>query len=355
MPQNIALHFDGTWNEPSAKRDPEESTDTNVRRFFESVRPASAGGDPQVAWYNKGVGTEWMNKVRGGAFGMGLDDHICEGYSKLCELYQPGDRVYLIGFSRGAYTARSLVGFIRNAGLLRSANEKSVRDAYEFYREKDKGADSRLAKEFREQNSTEIQIHFVGVWDTVGALGIPLRFFKGLNADKYGFHDTQLSRIVRNAFHALALDEHREPYAATLWGKRPVADLGQRLEQVWFAGAHADVGGGYAGQPLANPPLRWMQRRAIECGLAVDVLPDAPDAEARQREHLAPAHDSYSEFMGGAFAKISQRHYRMLGRKEDGDQALHESLLTRLDEIGNFTPINSGLAALLMKRIVAKD
>lgn len=355
MPKNIALLFDGTWNEPSETRDPEECTDTNVRRFYDAIKTASDEGWHQERWYNAGVGTEWMNRFRGGTFGYGLDKHIVEGYAKLCELYAPEDRVYLLGFSRGAYTARSLVGMVRHAGLLRSPDRQAVYAAYDLYRANDKGPDSRVAREFRARNSVEIPIQFVGVWDTVGALGVPLKLFKGFNAERHGFHDIKLSRIVRNAFHAVALDEHREPYAVTLWGPKSPDDLEQRLEQVWFAGAHADVGGGYAAQPLANPPLRWMQRRAAECGLSIDVLPEPEEPEVRRLEYLADANDSYQQFMGGAFAKLRPRFYRTVGREKDGGQTLHHSLLRRLEEIEGFRPINNGLAALLMRRRVAGD
>jgi uncharacterized protein (DUF2235 family) len=355
MGKNIALLFDGTWNEPSASKDPEESTDTNVRRFYESIRAQADDGTRQERWYNEGVGTEWMNRVRGGAIGYRLDEHIIQGYEKLLELYKTGDRIYLLGFSRGAYTARSLVGLVRMAGLLRSPGKPSVRDAYDFYRSHDKGPNSRAAQEFRAANSTEVDIHFVGVWDTVGALGIPLNVFKDFNTERYGFHDPKLSRIVRNAFHAMALDEHRGPYAVTMWGPQSPDDAEQRLEQVWFAGAHADVGGGYVAQPLSNPPLRWMQRRAIECGLAVDVLPEADDPEARRREYLAPAHDSFAEFLNGSYTKIGERYYRPVGRTGDGMQVLHPSLLKRLIEIEQFRPVNDGLAAMLVRRTVSAD
>lgn len=355
MAKNIVLLFDGTWNEPSANQDPEESTNTNVRRFHDSIRLAADDGTPQVKWYNAGVGTEWMNKVRGGAFGNGLDEHIIEGYAKLLELYLPGDRIYLLGFSRGAYTARSLVGFVRMVGLLRATEEQKLREAYDFYRSHDKGPNSRAACEFREVHSVEVDIHFVGVWDTVGALGIPLKLFKRFNAERYGFHDLRLSHIVRNAFHAMALDEHRGPYSVTMWGPKSPDNVAQRLEQVWFAGAHADVGGGYVAQPLANPPLRWMQRRAIECGLAVDVLPDAADLEAQRQEYLAPAHDSFAEFLNGNYAKIGRRFYRPVGRSGDGVQVLHPSLLARLLEIEQFRPVNDGLASMLVRRTISTD
>src|SRR5262249_32287275 len=130
-------------------------------------------------------------------------------------------QIFVLGFSRGAYTARSLVGMIRNVGLLLPANKSSVDAAYQFYRNRDDSADTPQAIAFRQQYSREVEIQFLGVWDTVGALGIPLSALEWLNSATYGFHDTELSGIVKNAFHAVAIDEHRIDYQATLWQQLP--------------------------------------------------------------------------------------------------------------------------------------
>lgn len=349
MPKNIVLLFDGTWNRPSESNDPERSTDTNVRRFCASVHSETATGSPQVVWYNQGVGTQWWNKVRGGAFGCGLDDHIVSGYEHLCEIFEPDSNIYLLGFSRGAYTARSLVGMIRKAGILRTVNPSDVQAAYALYRARDVHPNSPTAQSFRLLNSWESSIHFVGVWDTVGALGIPLGVFQDFNSDLYGFHDTKLSRIVRNAFQALALDEHRGPYAATLWGPQAADDTNQRLEQTWFSGAHADVGGGYARQPLSNPPLRWMQQRAAECGLALDVLPISPVERDSEREHYAAITDSFAQFLGGAWASMGARVFRRVGIKEDGPQRVHWTLVDRLQNTTAYRPVNLGISSCIVR------
>src|SRR5262249_15623870 len=139
---------------------------------------------------------------------------------------------------------RSLVGMVRNCGLVRAGLAAwGSLVAYGIYRTRDDGPDSRTAVAFRAHFAREIRVRFVGVWDTVGALGVPLRVLRSLNSDFHAFHDLRLSNIVENAYHALALDEHRVDYGACLWepGERP----GQTLEQRWFIGAHADVGGGY--------------------------------------------------------------------------------------------------------------
>ena len=347
MPKNIVMLFDGTWNKPAEfQQGPASKYDTNVRRFYNAIETFTDDGRTQVAFYDFGVGTEWLNTVRGGAFGRGLDEHIRNGYEYLCRNYAPQDKVYVLGFSRGAYSARSLVGMIRNSGVLRELNEERLVEAYELYRKRDRSADTPDAVEFRRKHSHEIEIEFLGVWDTVGALGIPLTVFRELNDERYGFHDTKLSRMVKNAFQALAIDEHREPYKPTfLTHQKDAGD--QRVEQVWFAGAHSDVGGGYPSQPLSDPPLRWMQQRAKDCGLNVQVLPASTDEAIKRAECLADAHDSYSEFLGGRYAAHNQRYYRPVGREEDGPQKLHWTLKRRVDEAQDYRPDNEGLTACI--------
>jgi uncharacterized protein (DUF2235 family) len=349
MPKNIAMLFDGTWNKPAEfQQDAGSKCDTNVRRFYNSIDTFADDGREQVAAYDFGVGTEWLNAVRGGAFGRGLDTHIRKAYEHLCRIYEPDDKVYVLGFSRGAYSARSMVGLIRNSGVLREANAVKVDEAYELYRKRDRSADTPGAVEFRRRYSREIEIEFLGVWDTVGSLGIPFTVFQELNDERYGFHDTKLSRIVKNAFQGLAIDEHREPYKPTFMIQQKNAGE-QRLEQVWFAGAHSDVGGGYPDQPLSDPPLRWMQRRAKECGLNVEVLPERADDAAKRAEYLAEGHDSFGEFLAGGYAAIAERYYRPVGREDDGPQKLHSTLKRRLDEVAGYRPGNDGLVACVTR------
>jgi hypothetical protein len=217
--------------------------ETNVSRFHRSVAAAGPDGTEQVTRHNEGVGTHWYDELVGGAFGTGLDHHILAGYRYLVDTYQDGDEVFVLGFSRGAYTARSLVGMVRNCGLLRpraswwTPTPVMVGIAYGIYRTRSDGPDSAAAQDFRSKYAQEISIKFLGVWDTVGALGIPTHWAQTLNMDYYQFHDTRLSKIVENAYQAAALDEHREDYSVCLWD--PSGPPGQTIEQRWFAGAHA--------------------------------------------------------------------------------------------------------------------
>ncbi len=337
MAKNILIAFDGTWNTPDTNPDGGD-TSTNVFKFVESVPRVAPDGSPQVAWYDEGVGTNWYDKWIGGGLGLGLSTNIRQGYQKLVQEYQPNDRVYVIGFSRGAYTARSLVGFIRKCGVLLQDRDKLLDAAFDLYQDGDVKPDDRKAVQFRDENSRTIGVRFVGVWDTVGALGVPLDLFKRFNREVAGFHDTRLSRIVENAFHAVAIDEHRDTYAATLWDL-PDPLPHQKVEQRWFMGAHSDVGGGYAERDLSDITLRWMQEKAIDSGLGIDSDRIPPLASLN---HLAPVHDS--------FQKIFKPIDREIGVKQNGFETLDDSVMRRVQEDGGYRP--RGLVRHLERRQV---
>jgi uncharacterized protein (DUF2235 family) len=340
--KRIVLCFDGTWNKPADEAVPETMrVETNVRRFFESITATAADGVEQVAWYNEGVGTQWYDEGLGGAFGAGLDQHILDGYRFLVETHDDDDEVYVLGFSRGAYTARSLVGMIRNCGLVRpSFASWTVGAAYGIYRTRDDGPDSAVARAFREQFGREIVIRFLGVWDTVGALGIPDHFADKLKEVFYRFHDTALSRIVQNAYQAIALDEFREDYAICLWD--PPEKPEQTVEQRWFVGAHSDVGGGYPDRRLSDLTLRWMQDRAAAVGLGLTPVTLGDD------NFGGTLTDSYSQFLDGVYAKIHPRYVRPVLTTSFGGEIL-DSSIERRRRAGAlaYQPTNLGLPPLV--------
>jgi len=252
--KRIVLCFDGTWNKPADENLPSaQQVETNVRRFYESLKETGTDGAKQVKWYDEGVGTHWYDQFIGGAIGTGLEVNIIQGYEFLAKNYEGGDEVYVLGFSRGAYTARSLVGMVRNCGLIEAKHVAlRVGIAYGIYRTRDDGPDSMTAKLFRSSFCREIRIKFIGVWDTVGALGIPHDIVKGLSMKFYEFHDTELSGIVENAYHAAAADEHRQDYDVCLWN--PQSKPGQTMEQRWFIGAHCDYRRGLFGSAAFRSP-----------------------------------------------------------------------------------------------------
>ena len=297
--KKLIVCADGTWNTED-ETDQGSPCPTNVTKIAHAILPADKNGNAQVVRHIDGVGTDLGIKVRGGAVGRGLFHNVLTGYQFLYHNYEEGDQIFLFGFSRGAFTARSLAGLIRNSGILKRGHESFEDEAVALYRDyaPETLPDGEKSVAFRAAHSFDTDIEFIGVWDTVGALGIPglngsFRILKGLD---WQFHDVALSRKVKKAFHALAIHEHREEFVPTLWEKKADAPAAQVLEQVWFSGVHADVGGGYPQTGLSDVTLRWMLDKASKEGnLALDETPllnFKPDP-------MAKGHDSF-----GAFYKV---------------------------------------------------
>ena len=309
MGKRLVVCCDGTWNRPDQLHNG-VAAPTNVSKLALAVARQDDDGTDQRVFYQPGVGTRRWERLRGGAFGLGLGRNVRECYRFLVECYEPGDELYFFGFSRGAFTARSTVGMVRNSGILRSEHLDRVGDAYRLYRSKEDPTrpDGLEAQMFRRMFAhPETNIRFVGVWDTVGALGIPIDGIRvPLLAKRWSFHDPRLSRSVEYAYQALAIDEHRGPFEPTLWEQHEKAE-DQTLEQVWFAGVHSDVGGGYSEPALAEIPLLWMRDRAAATGLTFlkNRLKPAGDALDEDQRHqgiqvrpdaLGPAHESLTGF-----------------------------------------------------------
>ena len=223
MSKKLIVCADGTWNSDNNETDPGFPGATNVTKIARSLLPTDKDGVQQVVRHIDGVGSEVGIKVRGGAVGRGLFRNVLAGYRFLYQNYEEGDEIFLFGFSRGAYTARSLAGLVRNSGLLKRGDESFEEEAVEIYRDyaPETAPDGERSTRFRAAHSWEAEIDFIGVWDTVGALGIPgldgsFRVLKGLD---WQFHDVTLSSRVKKAFHALAIREHRAEFMPTLWRK----------------------------------------------------------------------------------------------------------------------------------------
>ena len=282
--KRIAIFADGTWNSP------EQGGATNVLQMARAVRPVS-GGAEQVAFYDWGVGTD-RKKLAGGISGVGIDKNIMDCYRFIVHNYDPGDALYFFGFSRGAYTVRSLAGFVRNCGVLRREHADQVPAAFRLYRQRSGNSSpnaQRAAKFRRDYAVADItEIEFVGVWDTVGSLGIPVPFWGTLGEREFLFHDTEPSKIIRHARHAVSIDENREDFEPTLWSDKPGLDL----QQVWFAGVHSDVGGGYRERGLSDCACQWMIREAGKSGFRFEphltsaVVPDPEDAQHNERKGI---------------------------------------------------------------------
>ena len=261
--------LDGTWND-----DTSESTPTNVLKLSRAI-PTEAGGARQVVKYIVGVGTGYGGKLGFGigASGIEVGARVLEGYAFLVEHYEPGDEIYLFGFSRGAFQARSLAGFIALVGIAKRGNGFSSDEAWQAYRAGKGEADEATLAKLRTAAHFPAPIKLVGVWDTVGNLGNPLMPW-GRIAKRFRFHDTRLTETTDVGLHALSIDEKRGPFRPTMWTLPTGASLrqGQHAEQVWFAGVHADVGGGYKATALSDIALLWMaERAAATTGLGVDL------------------------------------------------------------------------------------
>lgn len=293
--KHIVILCDGTWNTADAK------SPTHVVRLARALAPTDAEGHAQVPIYVEGVGTgrgvgrvsRWLDRKLGGGFGWGLMANVVEAYRHLVFLYQPGDRIHIFGFSRGAFTARSLGGFISQTGILDRDRLELLPEAVDRYMA---GAeiDSQDSWDFRTRVSRHmattpgelayrvdegftdvslLEIDFIGVWDTVGALGVPrmVPLIGLISRGRFQFHNTVLSPMVKFARHAVALDERRSTFEPTLWrsedGTMMQGDDDAPRQQRYFAGDHGTVGGSAETQGLSSFTLDWMMEGAREAGL----------------------------------------------------------------------------------------
>ncbi|HEX8327453.1 MAG TPA: DUF2235 domain-containing protein [Hymenobacter sp.] len=311
MGKKIIICSDGTWNTP-LQTDRGRVVPSNVVRFARAL----VDDDEQCIFYDAGVGTDrgWWARFWGGVTGAGLEQNIYDGYQFIIEHYEPGDELFLFGFSRGAYTVRSLGGMVHRCGIIRQGaadlpaapdrheqppvDEASVaRQLMEQARRVFRGGNREEASRFKARYAhPDSRIAMIGVWDTVGALGIPSSWFNPRTwllggKGRYEFLDTGLNASVQAAYHALAIDEYRVPFQPTLWEQNPEqAAAGQVLEQVWFAGAHTNVGGGYDDPGLSDITLNWMIEKAEHHGLRFEPAAVArlyPDSLGELRDSRA--------------------------------------------------------------------
>jgi uncharacterized protein (DUF2235 family) len=357
--KRLAVCLDGTWNTVD--------DNTNVWRLKSLFALVGNDGLRQTVYYHKGVGTSFGSYIRGGMLGYGLDDEIIWAYEWLIDNYNVGDELFIFGFSRGAYTARSLSGLISKCGLLTSGAPLSVMQLYERYRKRrtaptirelwdgkiEGKSDLTIEEQWLLKYSQPVDIDFLGVWDTVGALGLPFGNLPILGKQELKFLNTGLRISNKSAFHALAIDEHRKVFSPTLWTvDYPKAaapphhhrTLAQ-VEQRWFVGAHANVGGGCENDLLAQRPLKWMMDKAAAVGLVFrhDIDVETPA--------LPPAiSDSYSEFAYGAYKLVSSPYFRPVGaapiessateRRENINETIDGSVFDRWRADQTYRPPN---------------
>jgi uncharacterized protein (DUF2235 family) len=219
--------------------------------------------------------------------------------------------------------------------------------AYDLYRQRDAGPDTEEAKYFRDAFSREVEIKFIGVWDTVGSLGLPLFVLDKLD-DKtlFAFHDTELSKIVKNACHAVAIDERRKDFDVTLWDSDKLKD-GQQMEQRWFVGSHSDIGGGYEDPRLSDITLRWMQLKARDCGLIFDSI-----VETDPEYGFAPFHKPWNQLL----YFLRYRVNRPIGKTRNGMEIIDESAISRWkDRSTNYRPPHNTSFIDMMREQAQKE
>lgn len=360
--KRLVFCFDGTWNRLSA------DNPTNVVKLAQMVCPVASDGTPQLVYYDEGIGTGtyFAKRLFQGFNGDGMERILREAYRFLIFNHEPGDELFIFGFSRGAFTARSFAGFIRHAGILDVASASRIDDALRIYREAPAGitgSESLDALAFRAEHCTAmcvseddrayrrmtvagfdpetpvLDIRYLGVWDTVRALGVPDRvpFSQRINSE-HGFHDAVLTSKIASARHAVALDERRITFPPTLFGRDKVEELNARRQECrttpfepwerpyqeqWFPGVHGAIGGGGADRKLSDAALHWVLSGARRAGLQLrgkagsvvfDIRPDA----------MGPIYNDPIKWT----KRLQARFHNLVGAKRRGPRHRDEIALT---------------------------
>lgn len=349
--KRLVFCFDGSWNRLDTPNP------TNVLLTAESVLPTSDDGVVQTTFYDEGVGSEEGEALAGGVFGAGLVKNLSDGYRFLIFNHSPGDEIYVFGFSRGAYTARSFAGLLSTCGILDRQHARHANEAVELYKRRNKTeAFHEEAARFRSEYSPHIcvseqedawrarhipghrpgtlpflKVRYLGVWDTVGSLGIPRYIVMANTINRmHQFHDVSLSPMVEQARHAVAIDEHRVDFEPTLWenlrelnlrrGANPESAAAP-YQQMWFPGGHGSVGGGGDRRGLSDPALEWIWDGARQAGLDLDTSPQS------QLGKLASSHTEnlVNRIKGRGFSAVGFVMDRLpRGDRHPGPERLHE-------------------------------
>lgn len=314
MPKNIVVFSDGTGQEGG------KGNNTNVYKLFNMVEDRT---ENQISFYDRGLGTGWR-KITGNISGMGISRNIYECYKFVFENYLAGDNIFLFGFSRGATTVRSLSSFIHYFGILPKSRPELIKQAYKIYKISDSKERKKRADELVARNHNQwCKIKFIGVWDTVDALGLPIKkldvLVDWIPFFRHKYHNLLLSESVEHARQALAIDDERLTFHPKIWDKelKPY----QTMKQVWFSGMHTDVGGGYKEEQLSDIPLIWMIEEAKKFGLKLypkHKVKTQPDANGIM-------HNSRKGFPGSLFRKKT----RSWNSESHGKPLIHQSALLR--------------------------
>jgi uncharacterized protein (DUF2235 family) len=331
--KRIVICADGTWNiRDQINKKTKKRRPTNVTKVARAILPRAADGTDQIVYYHDGVGTRpGLDRVTGGAFGRGIEVNVRELYRFLVYNYELDDQLFLFGFSRGAFTVRTLAGFMDKVGLVHKGDDYYVPDLYECYENSWQAGSEQWRRAFHNVRDPRPcpQIRFVGVWDTVGALGAPGLLGQLLNRGKYRYHDVGLNEHIEHAYQAIAIDERRKAFKPNVWTRQ---GWNGTLEQAWFAGVHSDVGGGYTPDGLANEALHWIVEKAEGLNLEFD---------GAFLLHYTPCFNSVLHNSMTLLYRSMGRYVRPICTQPGNDEAVHQSALDRMGLAAcNYRPKN---------------
>ncbi len=299
---------------------------TNVYKLFNMIEDRTPH---QISFYDRGIGTGWR-KLTGNIGGLGISRNIKQCYRFILDYYEVGDQIFLIGFSRGAATVRSLSSFIHYFGILPKCRPELIKKAYRIYKYSNDEKRKRKADEFvSKHHNIWTRIKFIGCFDTVAALGLPIKRFSSIlnliPGFKHKFHNFSLSASVENAYHALSIDDERKTFHPLLW-KKDIKPY-QTMRQVWFSGMHTDVGGGYKEQDLSDIPLVWMLKMGQSHGLKI------------YSKHKININEDENGFMhdsqGTWVTKLYRRKVRHWDFVKRGKPLIHHSVIERIKNRNN--------------------
>ncbi len=330
MSKKIIYCSDGTW--ATSKKEENKSmevSNSNVQKMYRAVLHLP----DQIAFYESGLGTQakrWFRFLLSGSIGSGIDQKIKEAYFQISQAFKPGDELFFFGWSRGAYTIRSLANMICDVGLpTKPIDYKAVDELFFVYRNPDK-RNHLLSSLQKKYNLEETTIKFIGVLDTVGSLGV-----EALHGDvshrKYDFLETCLRPQILHAYQAIAIDECRQQFPITHWFPLYPSIKGQVLEEIYFSGCHDDVGGGYPEyEPgLSELPLKWMAKKVSDLGLQIDPALLPKHIAINTKQALSPIHETWKPMNG-------KRDYRII----NDNAFLSESVAIRCKQDPTYRPPN---------------
>ena len=320
MPKNIVVFSDGTGQEGG------EGANTNIYKLFNMIEDRTS---QQISFYDPGLGTGWR-KLSGNVGGAGISKNILECYTFIFENFEAGDQIYLFGFSRGAATVRSLTSFIHYFGIIPKSRPELIKQAYKIYKIENEPKRKRKADEFVSKHHTMwTRIKFLGCYDTVAALALPIKplsvLMNKIPGMQHKFQNFKLNETVENAYQALAIDDERKTFHPILWD--PEALPYQTIKQVWFCGMHTDVGGGYDEQELSDIPFSWMKEMAVNHGLLI-YSSNSISINGNPNGYM---HNSRGE----GWTKLFRKKQRFWDSSRTDKPIIHNSVIQRKNNVNN--------------------